>query len=71
MSSGASRAFSFTDIDGGRMLYWQILAGLLTFLALCWTWSMLVSDGEGDRASKLERLITAAETAVEEYRYRR
>jgi hypothetical protein len=53
------------------VLYWQILAGVLVFLALCWTWAMLVSDAEGGKTSKLERLISAAEDAVAEYKYSR
>lgn len=53
------------------MLYWEILAGFLTFLALCWTWAMLVSDSEGGKASKLERLVTSTEEIVQEIKYRR
>lgn len=49
------------------MLYWEILAGFVVFLALCWTWAMLVSDGEGGKASKLERLVVAAEDVARAY----
>lgn len=48
------------------MIYLYILAGLWTFMAICWSVAFLSAPTE--RASKLERLVRAAETVAEAYR---